>query len=292
MRENGTKRYRGRTAALGTVGGAAAVAMLMLLLPVSSATTIIKAPYTAFPGSVSDQKSYGACGRVKEVKSPLWHAKLGMFTADGSAKSPACSGPRASQNFADWITQVSLVGTLHFKTNGTYNITNFWKVAWTATWNTTPFSKCVLNYKATYSECYESAEVEFYGQQLIYDQTTGANFALAQPPTGYSADFSNYSYVENYSSNSCPTCTPSGGNFSSGSPLSGSFTGTTLANATIVNYTANNVDTYYYNVFCIVWVLTTAEVENAHVSGAGGGSASANFAPPGRGVQLQSISIS
>jgi hypothetical protein len=290
MRESRTKRIGRKMAAYGTAVGVAAIAMMMILLPVTTATTI-KAPFHGLAGSVGDNKSYGGCGKVTEKKSLRWHASTGILNGHGTATSPNCHGAQSAQNFADWISQVNLVGTLHFKANGSYNITNFWKVAWAATWNTTPFTNCTLNYAASQSECYESAEVQFYGQQLIYDQTTGTNFALAQAPTGYSANFANYSYVENYSYNACPTCTPSGGNFSSGTSLSGSFLGTTSVNSTIINYTVNNVDTYYYNVFCIVWVLTSAEVLNAHTTGTGSGTASVDFATTGKGVQLQAIVI-
>jgi len=281
----------GRIGALATTGGVIAVAAVMLLLPAASALTISR-PFKGYAISLQDNKSYGGCGSIHEIKAPKWETKAGMMIGDGTATSAACKGSKSSANLADWITTANLVGSLHFKANGTHNLTNLWKVAWTASWSVTPFVGCKLNYSAAFSECYASAEVEFYGQELVYDQTTGTNFALAQSPTGFPASFANYSYAENYSSNSCPTCTPSGGNFSSGSALSGTFTGTTLANATIVNYTVNNVDTYYYNIFCIVWVLTTAETSNAHATSGGVASATANFAGTGRGVTLGGIVIS
>jgi hypothetical protein len=285
--------YRG-LAAFGSGGAAVAVTMLMLLAPLSAATTVV-IPIKKFGSSVGYSVNTGACAKAKQMVAPKWSPATGMFKSAGSATAPKCA-PSTSTNFGSWNSQVDLTTYIHFKANGSYTLTASWKIIEAVSWNQTPFKGCALNYKASFSSCATSASAEIFGFAYLYD-TSNSSWGNYGTLFGTYVNVYNSSYAQNYSSNYCysGTCTHYGGNFSSPGPTAGSFSGTVYQNSTISagatsTSVINHLDTYELIIVLLTFVDAQASVQNAKAVGVGTATAAINIGTLGFGAQLLSVS--
>src|ERR1700686_4255011 len=167
MRGRGARRI----AALGSGGAAVAVMMLMLMAPLSAGVTVI--PIKQLGASVSYGVSTGACAKAKQMIAPIWSASTGLFRTAGNANAPKCA-PSPSVNSASWNAQLGLQKVIKFKTAGNHVITVGWKIMESATWTTTPYTSCALNYKVAFSACITAASAEVFGYAYLYDQNNGS----------------------------------------------------------------------------------------------------------------------
>jgi hypothetical protein len=278
-------------AALGAASTMAAISALMLLAPISSAATasvVFTHPFKHLGAQVSFGISHGACGKAHQIKSPVWSNSLGAFLAGGNAAAPVCK-PSASQNFANWNSQVYLTMLLHPKANTSKTIVTTWTITMNSTIMAVPYTSCVLNYAVQFSTCAVEAFVEVFGYSYLYDQSNGSYFNF-----GSFAQMSNDTYAQNYSSNYCygGTCYHYGGNNSNGA--SGTFTGTTTFNSTISAtgaYSLTKGDTYQLSIVLFAYAYATAYTMNAKATGGGGAAASLNIGTHGNGALLSSIAI-
>ncbi|MCI4331061.1 MAG: hypothetical protein L3K19_04360 [Thermoplasmata archaeon] len=283
------KRGLGRIAGLGSAGAAFAVMAMMLLVPVSAgagASGLVSIPIKHFGVSTSYSVSNGACGKVKQFVAPHWSGTT--FLAGTKAMAPKCK-TSASQNFAAWDAYVNLQTPIHFKTSGSHTISVSWAVTESAAWNITPFSSCALKYADPQSYCEVYSDVFVTG----YAYLVNANYSYDNFVSG--SGFSNFTDVENYSSNYCyTTCTHYGGNTSSAGGTAGTFTGTGYQNETISatgTYAVNASVAYTLYVTLLVIADVAAEVFDAHATGAGSASAVMNLGTLGNGAALVGVTV-
>lgn len=141
-----------------------AVALLVLLAPVSSATTVVSftAPYTAFAASTySGAYNYG-CASGHNVGTPTWSNTTGTFNAVERATMTSCTG----YSYADVYAYTYMTGPTFTPSRGgngyVYSVfTAGWQARASLAGNTTS------GYNTSYA--YASASVDSY----LYDTTSG-----------------------------------------------------------------------------------------------------------------------
>ena len=282
----------GRIGAIGTVAGLTAVTALMLLAPVStaaSAAITFSHPYYSFGVSVQTSNDKSGCGKIKQIAPATFGRKAGTFHGAADVSATNCKSPLVG-NTAEWYSYVNLERDFKFTSTATQTVNVSFIVKAAASWNTTPFTSCTLNYNVSLSECLVTSEVEIYSYTYIFDET---NFSYSM---GFSTMLTNYTTTENYSQYyNCGGSTPchSYGNFSFGnsSSFSGALTGYT--NFTTAGQTIVTTDTYQVETTILVLAISEVEVQGAKAKGAGSASASVSLLQPaGDGITVRSIVIS
>lgn len=146
----------------GTMG---AVALLVLLAPMSGATTVVSftAPYTTFTANTYNAAYNYGCASGHTVGTPTWSNTTGTFNAVERATMRSCSG----YNYADVYAYTYLTGPAFVPSRGgngyVYSVfTAGWQARTSLAGNTTS------GYNT--SQAYASASVYSY----LYDATSGA----------------------------------------------------------------------------------------------------------------------
>jgi hypothetical protein len=287
---SGNNRMRlGRIGVIGSAGALFAVTALMMLVPVTTATSaaiVLSHPYYSLGASIQSSNSKSGCGKYQQMIAPKWDKKTGVFRAAGAAHATNCNSPVVG-NTGEWYTYLTLEKYLKFTTAGTHNVNISFVVNDAASWNVTPFTTCTLNYKAAFSDCLVSSEVEVYTYTYIFDET---NFSYSM---GFTTLTTNFTTIENYSQNPCGASSPcpSGTNYTFGASgtSSGSMNGYTnfsTASAPIVT-----TDTYELEMSVLVLAVAQVDVESAKATGHGAAAASVDLGSAGRGIQVSSIVI-
>lgn len=256
---NGYRR-RGRLAGYGTIGVAAAAALLMVLSPLAGASVTKTPPFKGTVSLISKSTSIGGtCKSAALAKALHWVPKTGNVTGWVAAGAKSCTtffGNGYADAYAGGTVTVGL--PLHFKASGAHNLSVASSLAATITAAWTGAPSCpmamLISGTYTYSDCFAdiSAGTSLYMQ--VYDKTN--NTYLYGDYHHTSVNFNNYSYVSNYSSCNGTTCYSSNYSFScsnlyyyagcvpSGSPISST-------NTTWINTGANCG--YSYAGHCYSW---------------------------------------
>lgn len=145
----------------GTMG---AVALLVLLAPVSSATTVVSftAPYTAFAATTYNAASSYGCAAGHSVGTPSWSNTTGTFHAVERATMTSCTG----YNYADAYAYTYLTGpTFTPSRGGNGYVYSVFTAGWQA--HTSLSGNTTSGYNT--SQAYAAASVYSY----LYDTTSG-----------------------------------------------------------------------------------------------------------------------
>lgn len=280
-----TRRIDWRTWGLG--GGAIAVGLLMALSPMASAQSYT-APYKSLKISeILTAEGTAGCGTAKASVGSKWNPTIGVFTGAGNAKSPRCK-PSPTPNIGGY--SMSPLGSMpiHFTSLGNHTVTVTWNFIYAATWNTHPYTSCMLNPSVYDADCNVSAQIYFQADVWLYDANY-SYFQAAYNSSGFYAGVYNNSYNACEPVSSCPyyynqTLGTSGSNSSSGSMnLTDTFNVTGIGSTSAV-YT---LELYGLG----AGVNTQASAQYAKVTGKASASAAISLAGNGRGIYLTSIVI-
>lgn len=291
-RSNGNRGFR-RWSVYAGVTSTLAVAALMVLVPVSAATTAgvtYRAPFKTLPESSSYGVSNAGCATGKTTKAPKWDAHLGTFKIAGGAQAPPCKVSTNGNSYADWDGSWNTQGGFYFSHNGS-NIVNFtWKLRAAASWALSNYT-CKLNFNAALSECYEWADVFVEVGYQVFDETNFTQFNGA-----YTTIFSGSGGSENFSQRVCSggTCSVSSTNSSFGPSgnVSGTYSGSTQATMSGGYAVANDSNEYDYYFVILGIAIVYAYTINAKSVGPVGATADINMGSGGDEFLLQTFTIS
>jgi len=163
-----------RWGATGTAAGAMALALVMVLSPIASASHTYKAPYSGVITSQYTSAGMEGCA-TQAVTSPMnWSSTTGVasYAAKTSAKScPTQVGPVGGDSYAYDDGGIDMAIPLKM-TNGVHNITANWKINPIVT-QTFTGGNCSGSTALTYFYCEEYSWNEIYLYSELYDQTNG-----------------------------------------------------------------------------------------------------------------------
>jgi hypothetical protein len=302
----------GRLLAFGTTGFATAVALLMVLSPVSAGAvhpaTVLKAPYKGTTSSPAWYAGVSGCGTTKGTAGK-WTPLTGGAAGSGSATAKTCGkslGYVGGYNSGYWESALSVA--IPFKVLTTSNHTLATSITVTAarsmavTHGLCP-TKIIHYPPALYS--YESAGCQVGGS--VYMEAYAQVMDLSNS-SWYHYNFS-YSFVENNSGwenfSSCynygtPTCSNVSGNFSyhysygynSPGAMTCSLSGT-CSFTLWSNSTAPMPKTDRWALELSFYVEVSAYADQSNVAGpfVGTSSASMNMATLGNGMKVNSVTI-
>jgi hypothetical protein len=165
------KRARLRLAGWLGGGGLVAVAALMLVAPIASATPFItmKAPYIGMSKSLGNTlNSYGCSASASESVAPTFSTHTGIFRFAGSTSAASCGG--SAYNEGSVYGSVGL-GSPHFQvpSSGTYKVGAIWQVTYSAALSAVWHSSGSNPSRYSYVEAYVLIDADMY----IYDVTNG-----------------------------------------------------------------------------------------------------------------------
>ncbi|HZY69824.1 MAG TPA: hypothetical protein VFF67_02450 [Thermoplasmata archaeon] len=200
---NGYRR-RGRLAGYGTIGVAAAAALLMVLSPLAGASVTKTPPFKGTVYVIAPSTSTGgSCKSAALAKALHWVPKTGNVTGWVAAGGKSCTtffGNGYSSGSAYGNVIVGL--PLHFKVNGAHNFSVATSLAATLTdaWTGTPSCPLAVLHSGTYtySSCYADIAAGTSMVMSIYDKTN--NSYLYGNYKNTEVFWNNYSYISNYSS--------------------------------------------------------------------------------------------
>ncbi len=290
-----------RIAGLGGTSAVAAVALIMVLSPVSQAASA-RASAISLSAVVSADTTQGACGKARLALAPSWDKKTGHFLGSVSSSSPKCKAQASpneaiSEEYVQLETEsINFASALSHSTSAPTLYVN-WSAKVNESWFMTPYSSCALQYNASYSLCTSYTEDTIYSYAMVDDLT---NSSWGQYGYGYSfSNFvdiytSSFAYSQNYSQYYCyaGSCTLYGGNYSYGTSGPGSFVGS-LSFSNQLNMTGTSAigptDHYEVSLFLMIDTIAEAYTEDATGKGHPSASASINVGTHGNGVDLSSI---
>jgi hypothetical protein len=297
----------GRWVGLGSAGAVMAVAAIMALTPVASASAanvVLTHPYKGFSESVSSSYSQGGCGRGKINLAPQVSLTKGTFRTDLSSSTPACKGVKRLSNQASAYASMSLETTgLNFaaalKAHGTPRLNVTYSMKVNESWGMTEFSGCTLNYSAPYSTCQAYAEVSIFAYIFLDDESNstwgpyGYGYAESNFVDIYTMSFADY---QNWSQNYCylGNCTHYGGNYTIGTPGAGTFSGVINA-SNVINLTGSTAigvhDVYDVEMYFEISVDSGAYTEAATATGSAAAYANVDAGTHGNGIVLDRIAL-
>jgi hypothetical protein len=154
-------------------GGLVAVAALMLVAPIASATPFsltFTAPYTGMTKSIGNSlSSYGCSATAAESVAPTFSAHTGIFRFAGATSAATCAG--ATYNEGILYGDVAL-GSPHFQvpSSGTYKVGAIWQTTYSASLSVVWHSSGSNASRYSYAEAYVYLEADMY----VYDVTNGS----------------------------------------------------------------------------------------------------------------------
>lgn len=297
--------------AYGTTGVAAAVALLMVLTPVSAggvgAAITLTPAYKGTANQPFQYSSFSGCAKAK-AGVPAWHATSGTIVGTLTASAKTCGkslGSVGAYSSAYGENGVEVGVPFHAAHNGNNSIHSSWTVtiASTAAFTTNACPAKNVNYapalyQYSYAFCEDGAnyQLEIYSNVVdLNNNSWYANYSYGF--TYNNSGWENYTDCYNYGT---PTCYNNTGPYSSSFAYGYNEAGMSTFNwngATSIslwNNGTNMVKTHHYLLAVEVYLYGGAYAEKANLLGAWSGTASMsiNMGTLGNGATLSSVVIS